>query len=97
MLAVADRWLRPADRLDHILRRWLIPVPFEGIRPMRHKEASIRRSGLSSDIQQVIGQRLRERYAVERSLPARLANLIREFEQRNNEPEAIARGRYASA
>ena len=97
VLVAAERWLRPADQLDYVIRRWLIPIPIgEGTQSMPHKEASIRRSGLSSDIQQVIGQRLRAQYAVERSVPARLANLLREFEQRNNQPEAVGRS-YASA
>ena len=56
---------------------------------MPDKEASIRRSGLS-DIQDAIGQGLCEQYAPERSMPARLANLLREFEQRSNKPEAFA-------
>jgi hypothetical protein len=95
VLVAADR---PADQLDYVVRRWLIPIPFgEGIRSMPHKETSIRRSGLSSDIQQVIGQRLRAQYAIERSMPARLANLLREFEQRNNDSEVFARAGYASA
>jgi hypothetical protein len=25
VLAVAERWLRPADQLDYVVRRWLIP------------------------------------------------------------------------
>ena len=58
---------------------------------------SIRRAGLSSDVQWAIGQRLRQHYAVERSLPTRLADLVKEFEQRSNEPETIARDRYVSA
>ena len=58
---------------------------------------SIWHSGLLSDIQDTIGQRLRERYAPERSTPTRLANLLREFEQRSNKSEAFARDRYASA
>jgi len=96
VLAVAQRWLRPADQLDYVVRRWLIPVAFdEGIRPMRHKEASIRRSGLSSDIQQAIGQRLRAQYAVERSIPPQLANLLKELERRSKEPKATARHGYA--
>jgi hypothetical protein len=32
---------------------------------------SIRRPGLSSDIQRAIGQRLRQHYVIEQSLPAR--------------------------
>ena len=98
VLALAERWLRRADQLDYVVRRRLIPVPFEkATRSMPRKEASIRRIGLSSDIQDAIGQRLRAQYAVEQSMPARLNNLLREFEQRNNRPEAIARDRYASA
>ena len=27
--ALAERWLRPADQLDYMIRRWLIPVSFE--------------------------------------------------------------------
>src|SRR2546430_16892379 len=72
VLALAERWLRRADQLDYVVRRRLIPMPH------------IRHSGLSSDIQHAIGQRLRAEYTIERSVPARLANLLREFEQRNN-------------
>jgi hypothetical protein len=60
-------------------------------------QESIRRAGLSNDIQRVIGQRLSQHYAIEQSLPARLADLLKEFEQRDNEPETVARGRYVSA
>ena len=89
-LAVAERRFRRADQLDHVIRRRLFSIPFgEGTRSMPHKEASIRRSGLS-DIQDAIGQGLCERYAPERSMPARLANLLREFEQRSNKPEEFA-------
>ena len=92
VLAVAERWLRPADQLDYAIRRWLIPIPFEdGTRSMPHKEASMRSNGSLSEVQAAIGQRLRAQYALERSMPARLANLLREFEQRNNKPEAFAR------
>ena len=100
VLAKAERWLRPADRLDYAIRRWLIPITLDDrVRPLRHEAASIGRSGLSSDIQGAIGQQLRTQYALERSVPARLANLLREFEQRSNESEAIGigRGNYAGA
>jgi hypothetical protein len=101
-LAVAERRFCRADQLDYVIRRWLFPIPFEeGTRSMPHKEAPIRRSGLSniglSNIQDTIGQRLREQYAPERSMPARLASLLREFEQRSNKPHAFARDGYASA
>jgi hypothetical protein len=90
VLAVAERRFRRADQLDYVIRRRLFPIPFgEGTRSMPQKKASIRRSGLS-DIQDAIGQCLCEQYAPERSMPARLANLLREFEQRSNKPEAFA-------
>jgi hypothetical protein len=28
----AERWLHPADQLDYMIRRWMIPVPFEANR-----------------------------------------------------------------
>ena len=69
-----------------------------GINPMLERgHESIRRAGLSSDIQRVIGQRLRQHSVIERSLPTRLADLVKEFEQRSNEPETIARDRYVNA
>jgi hypothetical protein len=89
-LAMVERRFRGVDQLDYVIRRRLFPIPFrEGTRSKPHKEASIRRSGLS-DIQDAIGQCLCEQYAPERSMPARLANLLREFEQRSNKPEAFA-------
>jgi hypothetical protein len=52
VLAGAERLLRPADQLDYVMRRWLTPITFEQRTPsMPHEEASIRPSGLSSDIQ----------------------------------------------
>jgi hypothetical protein len=84
-LAMAERRFRRADQLDYVIRRRLFPVAFAD----PHKGASTRRSGLS-DIQDAIGQGLCEQYAPERSMPARLANLLREFEQRSNKPEAFA-------
>jgi hypothetical protein len=93
MLAVAERWLRASDQIDDLIRRLLIPV--DGIRPMRHKKTPILRSGLSCDMQQAIGQQLRAQYAVERPVPARLINLLKEFEQKSNKP--APRRHYASA
>src|SRR5437879_9204557 len=96
LLGLAERWLRRANQLDYVVRRRLIPVPFEkATRSMPRKEASIRRIGLSSDIQDAIGQRLRAQYAAEQSMPARRNTLLRDVEQRNNRPEATARDRYS--
>ena len=49
---------------------------------MLERHESTRRTGLSSDIQRALGQRLRQHYAIEQSvLPARLADLLKEFEE----------------
>ena len=49
---------------------------------------SIRHSGLS-DIQDTIGQLLRERYAPERSTPTRLANLLRDLSNEVISPKRL--------
>jgi hypothetical protein len=74
--AVAERLLRPVDELDYRVRRWLRPVSWGS--PLR-KQASIR--DLVSHVQDAIGRSLREEYVLEQSMPDRLANLLREFEQ----------------
>jgi hypothetical protein len=111
LLALAERWLRPADQIDCVLRRWLIPAPFKASRSlgptpllrrsfplkhsgkvsrsMPHKQASIRNNETLSEVQAAIGWRLRAEYALEQSIPAPLANLLKQFEQRNHEPETM--------
>ena len=34
LLALAERWLRPADQIDDVIRRWLIPAPFKASRSL---------------------------------------------------------------
>jgi hypothetical protein len=74
----------------------LILVHLWGLTPCSNTTVT-NRFGLSSDVQRAIGQRLRQHYAIERTLPARLADLLKEFEQRSNKPETVARGHYVSA
>lgn len=97
-LALAERWLRPADQLDYVIRRWVIPVPLEISRSAApiafaacsstsgavepHKAASIRSNAPLTEVQAAIGQHLRAEYVLERSVPAQLANLLKQFEQR---------------
>ena len=76
---VAERLLRPVDELDYRVRRWLRPVTWGT--PLR-KQASIR--DLLSHVQEAIGRSLREEYVLEQSMPDRLANLLREFEQQSS-------------
>jgi hypothetical protein len=56
---------------------------------MPHKQASIRNNETLSEVQAAIGWRLRAEYALEQSIPAPLANLLKQFEQRNHEPETM--------
>ena len=92
------RLLRAVDQFDYLIRHWLIPISFEnGVRSLPPREAWIRASGLPNAVQAVIGHRLRAEYGVDRSMPARLAALLNEFERRTNEAEAIGRDGYASA
>ena len=88
MLGVAERWIRPVDQFDYVVRRRLIPVPSRE-QPAPLKKNLVQRNGLSNDVQHAIGQRLRAEYALDRSLPSRIARLLSEFEQRNG-TEAIA-------
>jgi hypothetical protein len=85
----ASRFRGSPERLLPDSTYFCAPV---GIDPMleNDRHESIGRPGLSSDIQRAIGQRLRQHYAIERSLPARLADLLKEFEQRSNEAETVA-------
>ena len=91
--------LHAVDRLDYLIRHWLTPVSLEkGFRSLPRKNAWVPSSGLSTDIQDAIGRGLRAQYTVDRSMPARLAYLLKEFEKRSsNDNEPIARDHFASA
>ena len=93
LLALAERALRPVDRLEYAIRRYVIPVSFKKAPSIRLREGPLGRQG---SIPYAIGQYLRAQYAIERSLPCRLANLLREFEQQNNHSDAFAKGGYPS-
>jgi hypothetical protein len=91
LLALAKRSLRALDQLDYFVRHWLMQVPLEKrTRSTRDRETWIRANGLPSCVQLAIGRGLRAEYGIERSMPVQLANLLKEFEKRSNEIEAIA-------
>ena len=94
MVAEVERWLRPVDDFDYLIRRWLTPVHFEEpTQSTPPKKVFVQRTApLSSYVQHAIGQHLRLQYALESSLPLRLAKLATEVEQRNS----MAEGSYAS-
>jgi len=92
-----ERCLRPADRLDHAIRRWVIQVPPVVNRPAAreasqsapHSDVS-RSKVLLSEIQAAVGRRLRAEYDTARPIPARLADLLRQLEEPNGRSEAVA-------
>jgi len=82
LLALTDRVLRPADQLDYLIRRNLIPTPHEFRRSFT--PAQLRR-----EVQAAIGQKLRVGYDLGQRLPVRLVDLLRQLEGPSG-PEAIA-------
>ena len=94
LLALAERGLCPVDRLDYAIRRYVIPVSFKKAPSIRLRAGRLGRQG---SIPYAIGQYLRAQYAIERSLPCRLANLLREFEQQNNQGDTLRRAHPSTA
>ena len=85
LVALAERWFRPVDRLDYMIRRWVIPVPLE---VNRSTAASMRSNGLLSEVQAAIGRYLRAEYDLAQPIPGRLVDLLRQLEQRGGELRA---------
>lgn len=96
LLDLACDCLRPADRLDYTIRKWVIPPALrveESISPAelsvadgrRHMEASVPSSGLLSEAQTAIGKYLRAEYDLAQSIPSKLLDLVRQVEQTNGE------------
>jgi hypothetical protein len=71
LLAWGERSLHAADQIDNLIRRWVVPHD-----PLGKGRAR------PSDVQRAVGQGLREEYDLTQPLPARLADLLRQLEQR---------------
>jgi hypothetical protein len=99
LLTWPERCLRPADRVDYAIRRWVIPVPPVVNRPVAatrgasqsapHSDVS-RSKVLLTEIQAAVGRCLRAEYDTALPIPARLANLLRQLEQQNGQAEQVA-------
>jgi hypothetical protein len=74
-----EHWLRPADQLDCLVRRRLIPIRFDA--PAPRGTESPRNSGILTLIQIVIGENLRAMYDVAQPIPPQLGHLLQEFER----------------
>jgi len=83
LLAFAERSLEAVDHVDDKVRRWLFPVTY-GQATSSSRDGSYFACALPRDVQEAIGRQLRAEYPVEQSLPATLANLLRQFEARGN-------------
>jgi hypothetical protein len=105
LLAPAERWLRPADQLDYMIRRTVIPV--RSLASAREPSRGVSRStprGMASmwnaerllEVQEAIGQCLRAQYDLAQPIPARLGELLRQLDNETASPEGIARDGYAS-
>ena len=80
LLDRGERWLRPADRTDYLIRRRLVPV---------WHEASAPQSTLT-EFQAEIGRRLRAAYDIALPVPPRLVDLLRELEGRSDAERGVA-------
>ena len=68
LLARGEKLLRPADRLDYLIRQWLIPIRFEP--SVRREEEALRRSSvILTELQAAIGRRLRAEYDIAQPIP----------------------------
>jgi len=98
--ALAERWLRPADQRDYMIRRWLIPVPFEPNRliatdPSKHSRGakqskyqvapSRRGNGLLSEVGAVIAQYFLVKCEIPQPIPAR--RVVGQLERRKGDPQ----------
>jgi hypothetical protein len=75
LLAFAERSLEAVDHVDDKVRRRATSSARDEVR--------IPRPALPRDVQDAIGRQLRAQYLLEQSLPATLANLLRQFERGN--------------
>jgi hypothetical protein len=83
LLALAERWLRPVDKLDTMISRWIIPLPFEVSRSTPHR-ASMQNNSQLSEIPAAIGRYLRAEYDLAQPIPARLVELVRQLDEQRD-------------
>jgi len=100
LFALAERWLRPADQRDYMIRRCMIPVPFEpnrliatdpskhsrGANQSKHHVAPSRRgNGLLSEVGAVIAQYFLVKCEIPQPIPAR--RVVGQLERRKGDPQ----------
>ena len=92
LFAAAERCIHLADQVDYSIRRWLIPVHDEADRPAARASRAVprakagwRREGALSDMQAAIARALGAEYDLAEPLPDRLADLLRQLQQRSSD------------
>jgi hypothetical protein len=83
LLALAERWLRPADQLDYLIRRLVVPVRMEVGRSASRRPSS-HSDGLLSAIPAAIGHYLREEYDLAQPIPSRIVDLVRQLDEQQS-------------
>jgi hypothetical protein len=96
LLNLANRALRPADKFDYTVRKWVFGLPLEAQRsafalsevrtlatgPSTH--LARRNNGLVSEVLAAIGRGLRAEYDLAQPIPERLARVLSELKQRES-------------
>jgi hypothetical protein len=75
---LTEQWLRPADQLDYLIRRLVIPVRMEVYRSASRRPSS---DGSLSVIPSAIGQYLRAEYDLAQPIPSRLVDLVSQLDE----------------
>jgi hypothetical protein len=100
--ALGELLLRPADKLDRMVRRWVIPHdPLAGgsvirasvaTRPVaRRTSTSVAKKFMPGEGVMVIGRYLRAEYDLQQPIPARLVELLSQLEGETGFPGAPKR------
>ena len=98
VLAYPERWLRPADRLDLAIRRWVTPEHPEVTQTIAATRGASRstsrrdlsmRNGPFVEVQSAIGRYLRAEYDLAQPFPARLTDLLGQLEEPNGRSEGV--------
>jgi Anti-sigma factor NepR len=100
LASAAERWLRPANQLDYMIRRTVIPSAREPLRGVSRStprgKASLWNSERLLEVQEAIGRCLRAQYDLAQPIPARLVELLRQLDNVTASPELTTRDGYAS-
>ena len=100
LLERVERLLGPADQLDYVIRRTVIPSAREPLRGVSRStprgKASLWNSERLREVQEAIGRCLRAQYDLAQPIPARLVELLRQLDNETASPEGTTRDGYAS-